>query len=231
MRWLVIALSMMVMTVNAKNLGVVGTTYPIIEMDMLDWIQHRLSHMQQTGELAQKEAEMKAQVSASVTRPPPVAGLTTTTTPTIFYRDPTLTLHQDIKDNQGKVLFPKGLKINPFDSSTWPNGARLPTFTLSKQLVFIDGDDVQQVRFAQRYQAQQKEGEPAIKWVLVKGEPNKASKQLNARIYFDQGGNISRQLTIKHIPSIAKQAGTQWQIREYDVSKESLAPLSKNEDH
>ncbi|WP_305812815.1 type-F conjugative transfer system protein TraW [Photobacterium leiognathi] len=225
--WLVIAL--LSVTVNAKNLGVVGQTYPIAEMDMLDWIQLRLRQMQQTGELDQIEATMKAQVTASATRPPPVKGLTTTNTPQVFYLDPTLTLQQDITDHTGKVLFAKGLRINPFDANTWPQGSALPPFMLTKALFFLDGDDGQRVRFAKRYLAQQAAQGQKIKWVLVNGEPNNVSEQLGERVYFDQGGHITRQLTLKHVPSVARQAGTQWQITEMDVSRENPAPLTPGE--
>lgn len=217
-------------SIMAKNLGVVASTYPIAELDMLDWIQQRLTMYEQTGELAKLEDNFKTQVKHAIVRPPPVQGLSTTQRPNTFYVDPTLTISQDIKDPNGKVLFAKGLQINPFDVQTWPKGQPLPRFVLTKQLVFIDGDDIRQLHFAKRYQAMEaaKVHPLSIKWVLVQGEPNTVSRQLGARIYFDQGGRITRRLHLKHVPTVAKQHGTQWQLQEFDVSQESSVPMKES---
>lgn len=223
MKRLLLMVAFLSLPLHAKHLGVIAPTFPIAEMDMLDWIQQRLMTFEQNGEMDRMKAAFKAQVEQSVRRPPPVNGITTTTTPNTFYKDPTLTLSQDIKDANGKVLFAKGLKVNPFDSATWPNGATLPSFTLSKQLVFIDGDDPQQIAWAKRYLVTQKD----IKWILINGEPEQVSKALNARIYFDQRGDITRWLGIKHVPTRAKQVDKQWQLQEFDVSHEKSTSLSQ----
>ncbi len=204
----------------AKDLGVMGNTYPLKEIDMLDWIMARLHKYEHNGEMAHMQQQFKARVKHAILRPQPVKGLTTTTTPKRFFVDPTLTLAKDILDANGKVLFKKGLKINPFDSRSWPNGQQLPRLRLSKQLVFFDGDDKRALNFAKRYQRlEAKKPNPlAIKWILVNGEPNKVAKALGQRVYFDQHGNITRRLHIKHIPSVAKQHSTQWEIQEFDIN-------------
>lgn len=48
--------------------------------------------------------------------------------------------------------------------------------------------------------------------------PETLHGQLDARVYFDQQGNLSRALTLKRVPSVVKQAGVMWQVREIDVS-------------
>ncbi|MGR5464875.1 type-F conjugative transfer system protein TraW [Photobacterium damselae] len=216
----------------AKNLGVIAPTFPIAEMDMLDWIMARLRHYEATGELDAMKAKFQEQVKQSVIRPTPVKGITTTTKPNRFFVDPTLTLAQDIKDAKGNVLFPKGLKVNPFDAKTWPNGKHLPHFSLSKQLVFLDGDDMRQLHFAKRFMQEEaaKPNPLRIKWILTNGEPEKVHRFLQAPVYFDQQGNITRKFKIKHVPSQMKQVGTQWQVQEFDVSLESdaISSIIKN---
>lgn len=216
-------------SLHAKNIGVIAPTFPIAEMDMLDWIQQRLQLFEQNGEMDKMKTQFQEQVKKSVQRPPPVAGITTTTRPTTFTVDPSLILAEDIKDDKGRVLFAKGLKINPFDSSTWPNGQQMPTFTLSKQLVFLDGDDPQQLQWAKTYQAEVAKAlrPQTIKWILINGEPEQVFNVLNTRIYFDQRGDITRKLTVKHVPTIAKQVGTLWQLQEFDVSHEQDYQLEK----
>ena len=211
----ILALFLFSLSTNAKNLGVIAPTFPIAEMDMLDWIQARLKHLEQTGEMAKMEDMFKEQVKQSVKRPQPVEGITTTTSPRSFFVDPTLTLKEDITNEKGEVLFKKGLQINPFDATTWPNGSGLPPIQLTKQLAFLDGDDERQIAWAKAYREQHPN--VIIKWILTNGEPEKVFKVLNERIYFDQQGNITRKLTIKHIPTLAKQDGKRWKMQEFTV--------------
>ena len=211
----ILALFLFSLSTNAKNLGVIAPTFPIAEMDMLDWIQARLKHLEQTGEMAKMEDMFKEQVKQSVKRPQPVEGITTTTSPRSFFVDPTLTLKEDITNEKGEVLFKKGLQINPFDATTWPNGSGLPPIQLTKQLAFLDGDDERQIAWAKAYRKQNPD--VIIKWILTNGEPEKVFKALNERIYFDQQGNITRKLTIKHIPTLAKQDGKRWKMQEFTV--------------
>ncbi|MBE8574099.1 type-F conjugative transfer system protein TraW [Vibrio sp. OPT18] len=200
----------------AKHLGVIGQTFEIVEMDMLDWIQARLAQLEANGEMAKMEDQFKEQVKRSVQRPAPVEGLSTTTSPTTYFVDPSLTLAEDIRNEKGEVLFAKGLTINPFDSSTWPSNVPLPPMALSKQLAFLDGDDERQIAWAKAYRAEHPG--VTVKWILTNGEPEAVFKALGERIYFDQQGNITRKLTIKHIPTLAKQEGKQWMMQEFDVS-------------
>ena len=202
---------------QAKDLGVVGQVFPISEIDMLQWIQQRLRTFEQTGELDSMKQQFKDNVTASVRRPRPV-GLITTTSPEVFTVDPSLTLASDITGANGELIYPKGTRINPFDTTTWPAMPRASQaqFQFSKTLVFFDGDDVQQRLWALNYQSQHTDD--TIKWILTGGEPETTHHQLNARIYFDQQGSLSRKLTLKRVPSVVKQVGIQWQVQEIDVS-------------
>jgi len=167
----------------AKNLGVFGPVFPIGEIDMLDWIDNRLRTFEQNGEMAAMKQRMQARVKASVIRPTPAQGVSTTTAPKTYFIDPTLTLAAPVKDSLGNELYPKGTRINPFDSATWPAAERqnLPRFTFSKQLVLFDGDDPRQRQWAQQYAAPL-----PVKWILTNGEPAALSKLLDSRVYFDR---------------------------------------------
>ncbi|PSW23655.1 type-F conjugative transfer system protein TraW, partial [Photobacterium phosphoreum] len=158
---------------HAENLGVYGTIYTPVEMDMLDWIQARLAHMQADGEWDAIKEKQKAIVKARIIRPTPVKGLTTTTHPRRYFIDPTMTLKKDIKDAKGNILFHAGLQINPFNSATWPNGTAYPAFHLTEHLAFLNGDDEKQVAWAIKTQQHTK---ARIKWILVQGEPAKLAK-------------------------------------------------------
>ena len=87
---------------------------------MLAWIEHRLKTYEKTGELADMQARFKEVVTQKVKRPEPV-NISTTTSPKTFRVDPSLTLAADIKDQSGNIIYKKGLRINPFDTKTWPS--------------------------------------------------------------------------------------------------------------
>ncbi|HDY7880605.1 type-F conjugative transfer system protein TraW [Vibrio vulnificus] len=211
-------------TVNAygKELGQVAPVFPIGEIDMLEWIDHRLRQFEANGKLADMQEEFTERVKKSIENPPPVEGLTTTTNPRTFYADPSITIPKDIIiPTTGQVIAKAGTKVNPFDSRTWPkvDGKDvLPRFELSKVLVFFDARDAQQRRFASQYQ-----NPKPIKWILTGGSPNQMATLLDARIYFAQDGFLTERLSINHVPAIAYQEGTRWRIDEVDVS--GLPPL------
>jgi conjugal transfer pilus assembly protein TraW len=203
---------------KAASIGTVGQVFPIAEIDMLQWIENRLQTLEKTGELDSMREQFQENVKAGVKRPRPV-GLITTKTPEVFLVDPTLTLAKDINDANGNLIYPKGTRVNPFDTKTWPalQKANVGKFEFSKTLVFFDGDDVQQVLWAKEF-ATTHDKPHTIKWILTGGEPETLHGQLDARVYFDQQGNLSRALTLKRVPSVVKQAGVMWQVREIDVS-------------
>lgn len=84
--------------------------------------------------------QFQENVKAGVKRPRPV-GLITTKTPEVFLVDPTLTLAKDINDAKGNLIYPKGTRVNPFDTKTWPalQKANVGKFEFSKTLVFLMG--------------------------------------------------------------------------------------------
>ncbi|TFH89365.1 type-F conjugative transfer system protein TraW [Vibrio ouci] len=201
----------------AQDLGRIGATFPIGEIDMLIWIEQRLKRFERSGKLAELQQDFVKRVAESVETPPPLM-LTTTTTPRTFFVDPSLTLAADLTDGKGALFAKAGTRINPFDTSTWPERTRPPNrFEYSHVLVFLDARDEKQLAFAQTLNATK-----PIKWILTGGSPNQAADILNRRFYFDQRGYLSKRLHIKAVPSLVEQSGTHWKVTEFDVSHEGL---------
>lgn len=196
----------------AKDLGKVGPTFPIGELDMLTWIEQRLKHFEANGKLAQMQQDFQESVRKNVETPPPLT-LTTTDNPQTFFVDPSLTLAKNLTDAEGKVFASAGTRINPFDTSTWPESQKLPKFEYSHVLAFFDARDEQQLKWAQNLTANK-----PIKWVLTGGSPNHAAEILNTRIYFDQQGQLTQKLHINAVPSLVEQSGIHWKVTEFDVS-------------
>ncbi|EGQ8101947.1 type-F conjugative transfer system protein TraW [Vibrio parahaemolyticus] len=207
------ALLLLCTAAQAKHLGRQGEVFPIAEIDMLEWIDARLKHLETTGQTARMQQDFIERVESSVQRPAPVEGLTTTTAPRIFYIDPSLKLATDIKDAQGNLIYAKGLVINPFDTATWPIDIPKVQFEYQHTLVFLDGDDVRQRTWAKQYSS-----DKPIKWILTNGSPDELASDFDARIYFDQKGNYSRQFQLANTPSVITQDGKRWKVTEIDVT-------------
>jgi hypothetical protein len=57
-----------------------------------------------------------------------------------------------------------------------------------------------------------------IKWVLTGGRPSDVATTLGTRVYFAQQGDLTRRMHIKAVPSVVRQNGHYWQVREIDVN-------------
>ena len=211
-------------TAMAKNLGVYGKTFPIAEMNILDFIALRLSEYKTSGKLNEMQRDFEKRVKAYGERPTPVKHLTTTVSPKIFTVDPTFTLEMDVTDINGKVLIPQGTRINPFDAKTLPSWfmAQQPVTTIDVALIFIDADDYRQVNWLKDFLKAIDDGKhnniKEARILLIKGHLAKSYKRLGQRIYFDQMGLLSRKFKLQHIPAVVTQDNTQWKVTEFDVS-------------
>ncbi|PSV85970.1 type-F conjugative transfer system protein TraW, partial [Photobacterium iliopiscarium] len=62
MKRLVLLVALLSSSLHAKDLGVIAPTFPIAEIDMLDWIQQRLMTYEQTGEMDNMKTQFQEQV-------------------------------------------------------------------------------------------------------------------------------------------------------------------------
>ncbi|MBK5145543.1 type-F conjugative transfer system protein TraW [Budviciaceae bacterium BWR-B9] len=184
--------------VQAVDLGVWGDLYPVVEEDMLSAIHNRLSVMEKSGELAQKQAEFTERVKENSLRPVPVEGISRVQENQTHYFDPTFTVSQDIADHKGTVFAVKGNRINPLESVPF-----------NHTLYFINGDDPEQVEWMKR----QEPKTLAFSIVLVNGNIKTATEALSTRIYFDQGGTMTRKFGITAVPARVTAAEGGLQLR------------------
>ena len=187
--------------VLAKDFGIVGQTFEIMEVDMLEYIKTRLGEMEQEGVLAQKQAEMKDRLGEYVNTPTPVEGIISTTNPKVWVFDPSYILQEDIKDQDGDIIHKKGTVVNPLD-----------TVALPQDLLFIDGDSKEQVNWALNYSKSD-----ICKIILVKGQPIELMKKHKLRVYFDQKGILLGRFGITQTPALVKQKGNRLLIEEIKV--------------
>ena len=185
---------------HAEDLGAIGPTYEITERDLIEVIQDKFRRMVKTGELARMQDDYKRRVVDVIEHPKPVPGIAAAQTARTFYLDPTWTLERSVVDEQGNVLFPAGTHVNPFDFDR-----------LTKTLLFFDARDKKQVAFAKRFMAESK---LPVKPILIAGAPLKLMREWKREVFYDQGGALSKRLSIAQSPAVVTQEGKRLRVDE-----------------
>ncbi len=192
-------LFLLVSTLSAKDLGCHGEVFKIKEESLLEVIKARLLKMQENGSLATYQKQLAEHSKKKALNPNPVIGIVKTTSPRVFYYDPTIILSQDLKDHEGRVFARRGDTANP-----------LQITPLTKWMLFIDGEDQVQVKWAL--------SQPLTsKIIMVKGSPLKLEETFSRRFYFDQLGLLTKKLGIKQVPAKVSQEGMQLKIEEVQI--------------
>ena len=183
-------------SLQARDYGQRGAVFPVIERDLLEQIHTRLAQMENSGETARLNQELKRRTIARVNRPEPVAGLTRASASRSWAFDPTITLAADIRGAKGELIHAAGTRVNPLDS-----------VQLRAELLFLDGDDPDQLAWALKQAAN-------AKLILVKGAPLELMKARQRRFYFDQGGKLTERFGIRSVPARVRQQGRLLEISE-----------------
>lgn len=191
---------MMTFATYANDLGVIGHTYPIEEVNFLDFIQAKLASMGSSGEITKLQTAMQQRVEKHADRPNPVPGITKAQINRVWLIDPSFTVRHDIKDALGKVIIEAGTNVNP-----------LKYITIHHPMVFIDGDDQDEIKWLKK-SVQYKLND--IKLVLTSGSISTLSKEFKFPIYFDQEGRLTSKLHIHHVPAIVSQQDLQLRVNE-----------------
>ena len=188
---------------QAKDLSVHGKTYPIKETDALQMIMGKLTTLQNNGSLEAHQKRLRENMKKAVDRPKPVSGLVKTTIERTWMFDPHIVVSQDMKTHTGELIQKAGTKINP-----------LEVVSLRQPLAFINGDDSEQIKWAQTLKA--KLG--SLKVILVNGSLSLAREALNQKVYFDQNGLMVNKLKIQQVPALVTQKAAFLQIEEIKIS-------------
>ena len=188
----------------ARDYGQRGAVFPVIERDLLEQIHTRLKTMEASGETGRLNQELKRRTITRVNRPDPVAGLIRAHENRSWPFDPTITLAADIRGARGELIHAAGTRVNPLDS-----------VQLRSPLLFLDGDDPDQLAWALKQDA-------TARLILVKGAPLELMKARQRRFYFDQGGKLTQKFGIRATPARVRQHG-----RVLEVSEIALPPETR----
>lgn len=184
----------------ANNIGVIGTVYPIAEMDLRQWIQSKLINMQKSGQLEKVQETFNQNIAHQLDRPKAVEGLRRTFQPKTRLFDPSIIFPTDIYNSKGNLVVAAGTKINPLD-----------TLSLSETLLFYNADDSDQVSWAEKMD-QMLNGNDKL--ILVNGSVTNQMKLFHKSVYFDQGGRLTQRFGLQQVPAIISQQGNRLEIQE-----------------
>lgn len=182
----------------AKDYGQQGAVFPVIETDMLEMIEAKLLAAKASGKMAAMQRQFVASTEARVRRPTPVGGIVHTSAPRAWNYDPSITVGQDIRDAAGRLIIARGTRVNPLDH-----------VTMHERLVFIDGDDMAEVRWALGTTTALD-----AKIILTSGAPIALMDATRRRIFFDQSATLTTKFGIRHVPAVVAQAGKLLRVTE-----------------
>ena len=191
---------LMMSSLQAKDLGCHGELFPIKEESLLEVIKRRLLNMQKSGTLETYQKQLAEHAKKKALNPEPLHHIQHTQLPRTFYYDPTLTLSEDLKDHEGRLFGRQGDKTNP-----------LEIIPLTKELLFIDGEDESHVSWALSRTL-------PSKIILIKGQPLQMEERHGRPFYFDQLGFLTQTFGIKQVPARAFQEGTRLKIEELNIN-------------
>ena len=171
----------------AKDVGVLGPTYPILEENFLSFIEKRVQALTSGGQWQSLQSVWQQQAQQYRDRPVPMALLPRARHNKTWRFDPSVVLSQAIITPDGLELIPKGARMNPLD-----------THELSRALIFLDGDNPAEQQWALTLD-QELKGKDKI--ILLGGSLLNAEKQFKKAIYFDQGRRLIRHFGVTHTPA------------------------------
>lgn len=188
-------------TVSARDLGVIGPTYPIAETDAIALFESKAAERVASGEHEQWMDEARSKSQATARRPVGVV-LPRAVEHRVTEFNPSLTLDADLLDDKGQIIYPAGTTVNP-----------LQIKPLTKTLCFIDGDDPAQVNWMSHFCTDNVRN----KLILVNGDMETVSQKLDQRLYFDQHSFLIQKFGIAALPAAIRQSGEALYVEEFPI--------------
>ena len=181
---------------DAKDLGVLGATWPVAEPDLLEEIEARLLEMERSGALARLEEEARERARRRLEEPGPVPGIARAREERSRLFDPSITVERDIRTAGGVLIAAAGTRVNP-----------LERMTLARDLLFVDGRRKAEIAWALAHHG-------ATKIVLLAGRPLDLMRRHRRPFFFDRGGRLAARFGLRMTPSLVAQDGARLRITE-----------------
>lgn len=181
------------------SVDIIGPVHPVIEPDLIAWMKGR-AVAQFTPEVLARMQKEHRETTRQYAEHPPGTSLPRTTEPVTRWFDPSITVPYDLRDHEGRIIHPAGTTINPLE---WRS--------LTRQILFFDATDEEQVQWAKVVSTREKWH---VKPIIVAGAPLELGRQWQRPVSFDQHGLLVEKLGIRQVPAIVRQEGNRLRIDE-----------------
>jgi conjugal transfer pilus assembly protein TraW len=201
----IILLGIMAISLNAKVVEVlhIGKTYPFAEKDLLAAIHNKLKNNKQ--ELIKKAYKISKKAKQQIInfKPKGIDPLTPADKNVTRTVDLTYTLPFDIKDANGKIIYPKGFKFNP-----------AKYVKLSYQIVVLNANRPQEVKWF--FKSKYSKNPIEYRVFLTDGNWYHFIKKYKNQVYYCLP-QIEKRFKLKHTVSIVKQIGDKIEVKEIAI--------------
>lgn len=180
------------------DLGTVGGVYPVAESDVRE-------EMKQEARANWERKKKEYQEKISAYQPIGLHQLPRAKQDRSFLVDMGFTLEDDVKDEEGRVVYAKGSTFNP-----------LEYMNLSIGLVVIDGSDAAQVKWFRQSPYNENY---RVKLLLSGGYAQELVTALNRAVFY-LSRDVAERLQLTAVPCVAVQQGKQMQVTEFLIEEE-----------
>ncbi len=187
---------------EAKDLGSIGPVFELTEPNLLVGLYKRFDELEREGAVEKLREDMTRKTKSYVFEPRPVEGVGRAERTTVRYFDPSITVKENLADQNGRVFAWKGTVVNPLDHVLKPPPV----------MAMIDGGDPAQVEWAKSVG-----DEINSRIILVRGRPIDLTKEHQRRFYFDQDGLITKRFGVLVTPTLIEPDGRRFKITEVAV--------------
>lgn len=182
---------------SSENLGRIGNTNRITEVDARQYLEEEIAKQSKSGTRLQDSSRKAA--AAFLAELPPIEGIGRAERNRTRFVDTTLVLDRDVTDEKGNVLVRAGTRLDPMQRAE-----------LDGVLFVLDGRDPLQVAMLQRLWRSNVTAHP----VLVAGSHTALSQRFQRAFYYDYGGAITTRFGVTKVPAIVGQDGTRIRVEE-----------------
>lgn len=180
----------------------VGKTYPFAEKDFLEEINTYLKNHK--GEIVKKSLKLREKAKEKILAfKPDTATLTPAEVNSTRIIDLTYTLPFDIKDANGKIIYPKGFTFNP-----------AKYVRLNYEIVVLNANRKEEVEWF--FKSKYSKNPLMYRVFLTDGSWYEFAKRYKHQVYYCLP-QIQKRFKLRHTISIIKQIGDKFQIKEIAV--------------
>lgn len=180
-----------------------GETFEFKEKDMIEEIKNNIENNRTQIEAKLEEYKKSAKEKVNKYKPADLKMLTPAIKNNTFYPDMTFINPDNIYDNKGNIIYPKGFKFNPLDYQTIPY-----------QMIVINGNSEDEIEWLIKNNYKDN-----IKYMILLSDGNykEVGEKLNQPVFYAMP-KITEKFNIEHTPSIITQIGNKMEVKEICLS-------------